>query len=75
MIYRNRLHFAAILRRAIAEGTLTSYERDGLDRTAVLADGSIHRYELMPMPCDERERGDDDGRTYSDPRDARAERL
>ncbi len=45
MIYRNRLHFAAIIRRAIREGTLTSYERSRtLWRHAVIA-GEWHCYE------------------------------
>jgi len=45
MTYTNRLNFAAVVRRAIREGTLTSYERDHLmGRCAVIA-GIAHTYE------------------------------
>ncbi len=46
MIYRSRSHFAAVVRRAIRERTLVSYERDHwMGRCAVLADGTVHTYE------------------------------
>lgn len=46
--YTSRLHFAAVVRRAIAEGTLLRYARDlRLGRTAVLCDGT----ELVYIPA------------------------
>ncbi len=54
MIYRNRLHFAAILRRARAERTLTSYDKHGAHRSATV-NWKWHLYEGPSMPVDERD--------------------
>lgn len=76
----NRQHFAAILRRARRERTLTGYARDYycMGRMVTLANGEslLYRHPSWELrdPC-ERERGDDDGVEYADPRDAREERL
>lgn len=70
MIYRNRLHFAAILRKARAEGTLTSYDKQGQWRNATVNwSWRIYEPAYQSMLNDERGKGDDDGAEYADPRD------
>lgn len=70
--FHNRLHFAAVLRRAIREGRLVEYAKHsyGYARMASLADGTYLLYKgPIGVQIDERVKGDDDGREYSDPRD------
>lgn len=78
MTFTNRLHFAAVLRRAIADGRLRDYAKHayGFSRMATLTDGThlLYRHpSALVDPC-ERERDEDDGRTYGDPRDEREAR-
>ena len=76
MTFTSRTSFAAVLRRAIREGTLREYyRRDRGVRVAYLTDDEILHYEPRGYWSVERAKGDDDGREYADPRDAREERL
>jgi hypothetical protein len=45
MIYRNRLHFAAVVRRARRDGTLTSYDRQPNQWRAATIGWRWHLYE------------------------------
>lgn len=77
--FTNRRHFAAVLRRAIAEGRLESYAKHayGYSRMATLTDGThlLYRHpSALVDPC-EREKDDDDGREYGHPREALEDRY
>ncbi len=72
-IYRSRPGFAVALRQARQHKTLSSYERDGVWRRATIA-GRWVIYEPAYYSMLQRDRHEDDGRTYDDPRDERAER-
>ena len=72
-ISRSRLGFAVALRLGRQTKTLSGYKRDGQWRWAMIA-GEWAIYEPAYYSMLERDRHEDDGRTYADPRDEREER-
>ena len=85
MTYENRRHFGQAVRRARRAGTIREYAKHsyGYARMCSLADGTFLLYKgpgALVDPCeradryDPRSKGDDDGREYGHPRDAREER-
>ena len=58
---------------------MVTLRRGGIELTMFAADWRLDDDDLLHCPqcCEEnpRENGDDDGREYADPRDAKAERL
>ena len=80
MLRHSRRSFGQLVWRARRDGTLVRYDRHylGYSRVASFLDGTCaiwHHPSYYSGPMDERQRGDDDGSTYSDPRDAREERF